>query len=88
MSKGKRRATRRGPNAFDSAGQTLKGHLPLRVGVGEASELLRISRALLYRRIGEGAIRSQKDGARTYILYRELKRYVESCSRREVRRSR
>jgi len=51
----------------------------LRFEVPEAAHILRMSRAQLYHRIQEGFIRSQKDGARTYITRTELKRYVESC---------
>jgi hypothetical protein len=52
----------------------------LRVEIAEAARILRMSRAQLYNRISDGAIRTQKDGARTYITYRELQRYVESCN--------
>jgi excisionase family DNA binding protein len=52
----------------------------LRFDVAEAAQILRMSRAQLYNRIGEGTIRPQKDGARTYITRSELERYVESCS--------
>lgn len=43
----------------------------LRFAISEASRILRMSRAQLYHRIGEGAIRIQKDGARTYITIGE-----------------
>jgi hypothetical protein len=56
----------------------------LRFEISEASRILRMSRAQLYHRIGEGAIRIQKDGARTYITISELERYVKSCDTREV----
>src|SRR5580658_530814 len=49
----------------------------LRFEISEASRILRMSRAHLYHRIGEGAIRIQKDGTRTYITMSELERYVE-----------
>lgn len=49
---------------------------PLRHEIDEAARLLRISRALLYRRIRDGAIRAHKDGARTFISAAELARYV------------
>jgi hypothetical protein len=55
----------------------------LRFEISEASRILRMSRAQLYHRIGEGAIRIQKDGARTYITIGELERYVKSCDARE-----
>ena len=58
----------------------------LRFEVSEASRILRMSRAQLYHRIGEGAIRIQKDGARTYITMGELERYVEACDRGEAKR--
>lgn len=51
----------------------------LRFEVAEAARILRISRAQLYKRIQEGLIRPQKDGARTYLTRAELRRYVESC---------
>jgi len=54
----------------------------LRFEISEASRILRMSRAQLYHRIGEGAIRIQKDGARTYITMGELERYVEACDER------
>jgi len=54
----------------------------LRFEISEASRILRMSRVRLYHRIGEGAIRIQKDGARTYITMGELERYVEACDER------
>jgi len=51
----------------------------LRFDVPEAARILRMSRAALYLRISRGAIRAQKDGARTYITLTELERYVASC---------
>ena len=51
----------------------------IRFEVAEAARILRMSRAQLYNRINDGAIKSQKDGARTYIIRAELERYVESC---------
>lgn len=51
----------------------------LRFEIAEAAQILRMSRAQLYNRIGEGTIKPQKDGARTYITQLELERYVESC---------
>ncbi len=56
----------------------------LRFEISEASRILRMSRAQLYHWIGEGAIRIQKDGARTYITMVELERYVEACDVREI----
>jgi len=53
--------------------------LHLRYDIREAAEILRMSRAQLYIRINDGAIKAQKDGARTYITRTELERYVESC---------
>jgi hypothetical protein len=47
----------------------------LRLQIGEAARMLRTSRAQLYNRIGEGMIRPQKDGARTYITRSEIERY-------------
>jgi hypothetical protein len=51
----------------------------LRFGIAEAAQMLRMSRAQLYVRISDGAIRPQKDGARTYITRAELDRYVDAC---------
>ena len=51
----------------------------LRFEVTEAARILRMSRAQLYNRIHDGALKPQKDGARTYITRTELERYVESC---------
>jgi DNA-binding NtrC family response regulator len=57
-----------------------QGLLPaLRFEVSEAARILRMSRAQLYNRINDGALRPQKDGARTYITRVELERYVDSC---------
>jgi hypothetical protein len=50
----------------------------LRFEIREAAQILRMSRAQLYNRIGEGIIRPQKDGTRTYITQSELERYVQS----------
>ena len=59
-----------------------QGLLPaLRFEVSEAARILRMSRAQLYNRINDGALRPQKDGARTYITRSELERYVEACGR-------
>jgi hypothetical protein len=58
----------------------------LRFEISEVSHILRMSRAQLYHRIAEGAIKIQKDGARTYITAGELERYVKSCDAREVAR--
>ena len=52
----------------------------LRFEISEASQILRMSRAQIYNRTSDGAIKAQKDGARTYITLVELERYVESCS--------
>jgi excisionase family DNA binding protein len=51
---------------------------PMRFGIPEAAELLRMSRAQLYNRISDGAIKPHKDGGRTYISRCELERYVDS----------
>jgi hypothetical protein len=60
----------------------------LRFEISEACRILRMSRAQLYHRIGEGAIGIQKDGARTYITLGELERYVEVCDEREAKTGR
>lgn len=52
----------------------------LRFEVIEAAQILRMSRAQLYNRIHDGSIHPQKDGARTYISWAELERYVAACS--------
>ncbi len=75
------------PTKCNAMGQHLISPLPmLRFEISEASRILRMSRAQLYHRIGEGAIRIQKDGARTYITVGELERYVEACDKREAKR--
>lgn len=51
----------------------------LRFEVSEAARILRMSRAQLYNRINDGALKPQKDGARTYITRGELERYVDAC---------
>jgi excisionase family DNA binding protein len=53
--------------------------LPLRFEIREAARILRMSRAQLYNRINDGAIKPHKDGARTYITRAELERYVDGC---------
>lgn len=50
----------------------------LRFDIAEAARILKFSRATLYSRISSGAIRTQKDGRRTYITRDELERYVAS----------
>jgi hypothetical protein len=66
------------------SGNTVSTLPALRFEISEATHILRMSRAQLYNRIGEGAIQVQKDGARTYITARELERYVKSCDAREA----
>lgn len=51
----------------------------LRFEITEAAQILRISRALLYQRITNGAIKAQKDGTRSFITAAELSRYVAAC---------
>ena len=60
----------------------------LRFEISEASRILRMSRAHLYHRIGEGAIRIQKDGTRSYITMSELERYVEACNEQDAKTGR
>jgi hypothetical protein len=60
----------------------------LRFEISEASRILRMSRAQLYHRIGEGAIRIQKDGTRAYITMGELESYVEACDKRDAKTDR
>ena len=77
------------PAAKRSALEPLISPLPvLRFEISEASRILRMSRAQLYHRIGEGAIRIQKDGARTYITMGELERYVGACDERVAKTGR
>jgi hypothetical protein len=70
------------PNKRNAMEQFISPLPVLRFELSEASRILRMSRAQLYHRIGEGAIRIQKDGARTYIRLGELERYVEACDER------
>ena len=51
----------------------------LRFGVTEAARMLRMSRAQVYNRISDGALKPQKDGSRTYFTRAELERYVSAC---------
>jgi excisionase family DNA binding protein len=51
----------------------------LRFEIPEAAQILRISRALLYKRIAAGLIKASKDGKRTFITAGELDRYVATC---------
>ena len=51
----------------------------LRFEVVEAARMLRMSRAQLYNRISDGALKPQKDGSRTYFTRAELERYVSAC---------
>lgn len=53
---------------------------PVRLEIAEAAQALRISRALLYKRIKAGEIAAQKDGRRAFITAAELNRYVERLS--------
>jgi excisionase family DNA binding protein len=53
---------------------------PLRLEISEAAKALRMSRALLYRRIKAGEIITQKDGRRAFITEAELRRYVDRLS--------
>jgi hypothetical protein len=84
------------PTAFSGAAPAKRNAMeqlifPLpvrRFAISEASRILRMSRAQLYHRIGEGAIRIQKDGARTYVTIGALEPYVESCDKRFSKTSR
>ena len=51
----------------------------LRFEISEAAQILRCSRAFLYKRIQSGDIKAQKDGTRRYISAAELQRYVAAC---------
>jgi excisionase family DNA binding protein len=50
----------------------------LRFAIGEAAQILRISRVTLYRRINAGLIQIQKDGRRSFVTAAELQRYANS----------
>ncbi len=52
--------------------------LHLRFDIADAARILKFSRATLYNRISSEAIRTEKDGRRTYITRAELERYVAS----------
>ena len=70
--------------ASGPAGSAVRALPALRFEISGVTHILRMSRAQLYHRIGEGAIKIQKDGARTYITSGELERYVKSCDALEV----
>jgi excisionase family DNA binding protein len=44
--------------------------------IAEVARILRISRATLYQRIRVGAIKTHKDGRRTFVTVEELRRYA------------
>ncbi len=46
----------------------------LRFDINEVAGILRMSRAQVYKRIADGAIKIQKDGARTYATLSEIER--------------
>jgi excisionase family DNA binding protein len=50
----------------------------LRFAIGEAAQILRISRVTLYQRINAGLIQIQKDGRRSFVTASELQRYANS----------
>lgn len=52
----------------------------LRFEISEAAQILRLSRATLYERIRRGAIKTQKDGRRSFVSSEELHRYIVSKS--------
>jgi len=52
-------------------------HLPPCFSVNEASSYLRISRALLYKLIHDGRIKTVKIGTRTIIRGAELERFLD-----------
>jgi predicted site-specific integrase-resolvase len=59
----------------------MPGYLPLpqlRFAIGEAAQILRISRVTLYQRINAGLIQIQKDGRRSFVTPGELQRYANS----------
>ena len=75
------------PTANATTNQDLAARpTPIRFGIREASAALGISRAQLYVRIQQGAIRTHKDGARTFISQAELERYVRTCEERSKER--
>ena len=50
----------------------------LRLAIGEAAQILRISRVTLYQRINAGLIQIQKDGRHSFVTASELQRYVNA----------
>jgi len=59
----------------------MPGDLPLpqlRFAIGEAAQILRISRVTLYQRINAGLIQNQKDGRPSFVTASELRRYANS----------
>lgn len=50
----------------------------LRFKPEECFQILKISRPLFYRRVAAGAIKTQQDGALTFVSLEELQRYVRS----------
>lgn len=51
----------------------------LRFTVEETLQLLKLSRSAIYQRIAAGALRTTKDGARTFITRGEIERYLTAC---------
>lgn len=49
---------------------------PLRYTLPQAAELLKISRATLYRRIADGELDVVRDGGRRFVTPDELHRYA------------
>jgi excisionase family DNA binding protein len=50
---------------------------PLRLGLDQAAQILNTTRATLYCRIRDGALKAHKDGRRTYLTMAEVKRYAK-----------
>ena len=55
---------------------------PLRVSIRDAAEMLGISRASIYQRIGSGKLQPHKDGSRTFFTFADLEAYVQRVSSR------
>lgn len=53
--------------------------------VGEAAEVLAISRSRFYELVAEGRIRTLKEGARTLVRRSELERYLDDLDGRTQR---
>ena len=60
---------------------SLESLSPLRLSLDQAAQMLNTSRAVIYCRIRDGALRAHKDGRRTYLSLVEVKRYAKRMER-------